>query len=265
MDDQPTFTTSRPGVAVVTWPRDLARTDFRQAVAVVARLLATALESHGRVETWVDPADVDSQRLATWSGMRREGVIRGGHVDGSTHLDRVLYGRLAEDPQVSEPLGFRAMLNSFLPRKRAIGQMLVRDPDDRVLLCQLTYKSDWDLPGGVIEVGEAPHTGVSREIQEELSVNLPAGDLLLTDWLPEWSGWDDALCLVYDGGVQDPGLVERVVRDTREIRSVEFCDPDQVRDRCRDFTSRRVESALAAVTDGAAFAVSGRRTPPSPH
>ena len=264
MSPEPHYVTSRPGVALVEWPADLSD-DFRRAINIVGQVLDEALTEHGRAEAWIAPDDVASQRVATWSGMRREGVVRGGHFDGTRFSDRVLFGRLADDPRVTEPLGFRAMLNSFLPRKRAIGQMLVRDPADRVLLCQLTYKKDWDLPGGVVEVGESPHLGVTREIQEELSVNIPAGQLLLTDWLPEWSGWDDALCLVYDGGVQKPGLVDRVVPDAREIRSVEFCDPIQVRERCRDFTVRRVESALAAVTEGPSFAVSGRPTPPPSH
>ena len=102
-----------------------------------------------------------------------------------------------------EPEGFRALLNSFLPRKRAISQMLVRDHDGRVLLCRLTYKQDWDLPGGVVEVGESPQLAVAREVEEELALTIAAGRLLLTDWLPPWSGWDDALCLVFDGGEHD--------------------------------------------------------------
>ena len=38
--------------------------------------------------------------------------------------------------------------------------MLIRDTAERVLLCQLTYKQDWDLPGGVVEVGESPQLAV---------------------------------------------------------------------------------------------------------
>ena len=122
-----------------------------------------------------------------------------------------------------EPEGFRALLNSFLPRKRAISQMLVRDHDGRVLLCQLTYKSDWDLPGGVVEVGESPQLAVAREVEEELGLTLEAGPLLLTDWLPPWSGWDDALCLVFDGGVHPEAVLDGIVRQEREIRDAEFC------------------------------------------
>jgi 8-oxo-dGTP pyrophosphatase MutT (NUDIX family) len=184
--------------------------------------------------------------------------MRGVTVDGAP-VDRIVYARVVTDVPADEPEGFRALLNSFLPRKRAIGQLLVRDADDRVLLCQLTYKPDWDLPGGVVEVGESPATGVTREVREELAIDLDAGALLLTDWLPPWSGWDDALTLVFDGGVHDPSLIDTMVREAREIRSVEFCTLEQVRERCADFTARRIEAALRSVHgSGVSYTESGR-------
>ncbi len=188
-----------------------------QPVEAVRAEVEAALASHARVEAWVDPDDSATQRIATWSGLRREGVMRGVTVDGAT-VDRIVYARLADDLPAHEPEGFRALLNSFLPRKRAISQMLVRDRDGRVLLCRLTYKQDWDLPGGVVEVGESPQLAVAREVEEELALQLPAGRLLLTDWLPPWSGWDDALCLVFDGGEHDASILDDIVRQEREIR-----------------------------------------------
>ena len=215
-----------------------------------------------RVEAYVDPANDPAMRVATRSGLRREGVVRGHGVVEDGRLDRVLFARLATDPPITEPGGFRELLNSFLPRKRAIAQMLVRDTDDRVLLCRLTYKEDWDLPGGVVEVHESPQLAVSREVAEELALDITADSLLLTDWLPSWSGWDDALCLVFDGGVHDPSLLDQVVVQPREIRSAEFCTIEQVRQRCADFTARRVESALAnARGDGPSYTESGRSAP----
>ena len=160
---------------------------------------------------------------------------------------------------MSDPQGFRSLLNSFLPRKRAISQMLLRDGDGRVLLCQLTYKNDWDLPGGVVEVGESPHLAVAREVEEELGLTVPAGHLLLTDWLPAWGGWDDALCLVFDGGVHDAAIVDRVVRQEREIRHAAFLTLDEVAERAADFTARRIAAALEALHAGRpAYAESGR-------
>ncbi|SFB71595.1 NUDIX domain-containing protein [Nocardioides terrae] len=246
-----TVLTVAEGVARISWGAE-DRTE------VVSHQVAAALATHHRVEALVDPDDERAQRTATWSGLRREGVMRGVTVDG-TPVDRIVYARVVTDTPAHEPEGFRALLNSFLPRKRAIGQFLIRDPADRVLLCQLTYKPDWDLPGGVIEVGESPAQGASREVREELAVELPAGRLLLTDWLPPWSGWDDALTLVYDGGVHDPSAIDAMVREEREIRSVEFCTLEQVRERCADFTARRVEAALASAHGtGVTYTESGR-------
>lgn len=255
----PSLTTTRPGVARVWWPADLAREGFREATAYVASLVARALHDHGRVEAWIDPEDDVAQRIATWAGLQREGLLRGGHLEDGLHHDRILYARLATDPPISEPGGFRALLNSFLPRKRAIGQMLVRDPEDRVLMCELTYKPDWDLPGGVVEVGESPRDGVTREIEEELSIHLPAGRLLVADWLPPWSGWDDAVCFVFDGGVHDVSLLDDIVREEREIRAMRFCTLDEVRANTVEFTARRVTAALENVTSGASYTESGHR------
>jgi 8-oxo-dGTP pyrophosphatase MutT (NUDIX family) len=168
------------GVARLTWLAD-------ENVDVIRRAVAAALVDHHRVEALIDPDDTKAQRLATWSGLLREGIMRGVTVDG-TRVDRVVYARTSADVPAHEPEGFRALLNSFLPRKRAISQLLIRDEAGRVLLCELTYKKDWDLPGGVVEVGESPHLAVGREVQEELSLDLPVGPLLLTDWLPPWSG-----------------------------------------------------------------------------
>ena len=239
------------GIARITWSPE-------HSVEDVTREVEAALGSHARVEALVDPDDLTSQRVATWAGLRREGVMRGVTVDGRT-VDRIVYARLADDVPVHEPEGFRALLNSFLPRKRAIAQMLVRDTQGGVLLCRLTYKQDWDLPGGVVEVGESPQLAVSREVQEELGLTLPAGRLLLTDWLPPWSGWDDALCLVFDGGEHEGSLTDDIVRQAREIKDAEFCTPEEVRERCADFTARRIESALANLDGGApAYTESGR-------
>lgn len=223
-------------------------------VDVVRRQVAEALGQHQRVEAHVAVDDEGGQRIATWSGMRREGVMRG--VEG----DRVVYARLATDTPVHEPGGFRALLNAFLPRKRAIAQMLIRDTDQRVLMCELTYKQDWDLPGGVVEVGESPQIAVAREVEEELALSIAAGPLVLTDWLPPWGGWDDALCLIFDGGVHAAAISEQIVEQAREIRAAHWCTPEEVRAHATDFTARRVEVAVANLLDPAqrtAFTQSG--------
>ena len=214
-----------------------------------------------RIEAQVDPRNTASQRVATRAGLRREGLRRlePGMTDRPDAPGIVVYARLASDPPITEPEGFRALLNSFLPRKRAISQLLVRDHDGRVLICRLTYKNDWDLPGGVVEVGESPQLAAAREIEEELALQIDPGPLLLTDWLPPWSGWDDAVCLVFDGGEHPASLTDGIVKQAREIREAEFATLEQVRERCADFTARRIASALSnlAAGGGPAYVESG--------
>lgn len=252
MIEQTTVAVLPDGAALISWSAELQARGLREAVAAVSEDVATALEDHNRVEALVPVGDETGQRVATWAGLRREGVRR--DVGG----DQVVYARLVSDPPVGDPEGFRAMLNSFLPRKRAIGQMLIRDHESRVLMCQLTYKRDWDVPGGVVEVNESPRLATARELEEELGMTFPAGDLLLTDWLPPWSGWDDAVTLVFDGGVHDAGIAASMVLEAREIRRASFCTLDEIRERAADFTARRVEAALARLDgDGSPYTESG--------
>ena len=166
----------------------------------------------GRVEAKVEPDNEASLRVATRSGLRREGVRRVGRRHRRPRRDpRVrrpgAAGRATR--RSASPTGFRALLNSFLPRKRAIGQMLVRDPDGGC--CSASSPTSG--------LGPARRRGRGRRVaaarrrprgrggaRPDAS---PAGDLLLTDWLPPWGGWDDALCLVFDGGVTPPAVIDR--------------------------------------------------------
>lgn len=246
-----------PGVVRLTWTAEIQAEGLGPSVEAVRNALAEGFGAgHRRIETHVDPADEDAQRIATFSGLMREGVARSVE-DG---LDRIVYARLADDTPVDDPAGFRRLLNSFLPRKRGISQMLIRTSGDRVLLCQLTYKKDWDLPGGVVEVGESPMIAVGREVEEELGLKITPGPLVLTDWLPPWGGWDDAICLVFDGGVHDEAIADKIVRQKREIRSAKFCTIEEVHELCADFTARRIVSALINLSDspGSSYTESGR-------
>ena len=252
------------GVSRISWTRELQDRGFEVASSAVREEVSAAIEvlKQSRVEALVDPDDALATRIATWAGLQREGIMRGAVEESGERRDRVVFARLSTDTPIFKSRGFRALLNSFLPRKRAIAQMLVRDTEGRVLLCNLTYKQDWDLPGGVVEVNEAPHVAVARELEEELSLSIEPGRLVLTDWLPPWSGWDDAVCLVFDGGVHDPALTGAIVPQPREIRSARFCTLAEVHTLCADFTARRVDSALANLDSGAvAYTESGRPVP----
>ncbi|HET7327565.1 MAG TPA: NUDIX hydrolase [Nocardioidaceae bacterium] len=242
------------GVGDLRWEIEPSHRRRGYATRALRLLVAYAFAEldYLRLEARVPRADVASTRIAGRSGLRREGVQR--HRDSEV----LLLGRLRDDPEPEASVGFRALLNSTLPRKRAIAQLAVRDQHGRLLLCNLTYKQDWDLPGGVVEDDESPHAAAERECLEELNLDLRAGRLLLVDWLPAWGGWDDACVFVFDGGVHDASITDAIVPQPREIRRAEFCDETQIADRCADFTARRAGNIIHGDPGELRYLESGR-------
>lgn len=147
----------------------------------------------------------------------------------------------------SGQLAFIQVLNDRLPTKRLIAQGLLRNERGEVLLCELVYKSAWDLPGGVVDPGESPATCVHREVTEELGLDLPVGSLAAVNWLPPYRGWDDALLLLFDLGTVDSALMERAVLQPREIRAVHWVAPDDLADHVAPYT---VEMIRQVATPG---------------
>ena len=177
-----------------------------------------------RIEARVPVDRADDIRAASISGLRREGILRGSGDDP----DRALMARLVDDPPTGGRDGFIAILNAGLPTKRVIGQGLLRDEQGRVLLCELTYKSEWDLPGGVVEVGESPSLGLVRELREELDIEAEIRGLVTVNWLPAWRGWDDACIFLFDLGTADAAITESMSLQPTEIKAVHWCDPETV-------------------------------------
>ncbi|WP_208006721.1 NUDIX hydrolase [Aeromicrobium phragmitis] len=190
-----------------------------------------------RVWAQVDADSPADLRAASIAGLRREGIAR--QADGQ---DTVTVARLVNDPPIATRDGFIAILNAGLPRKRVIGQGLLRDERGRYLLCELTYKREWDLPGGVVEVGESPATGLVRELHEELGIAVEVQQLVTMNWLPPWRGWDDACLFVFDLGTVSSEAVQAMALQRSEIKAVHWCDLDTVRERATGATAELLEA-----------------------
>jgi 8-oxo-dGTP diphosphatase len=139
-----------------------------------------------------------------------------------------------------------AILNARLPKKRNIAQGVLRDTQGRLLLCELSYKPEWDLPGGVVDPAESPATCVEREVLEELGIAVTAGRLLAVNWLPPWRGWDDAHLFLFDLGVHETGELDpdRFLR--REIADVHWCTVEGAAAHVAPYTARMLEVAAHA-------------------
>ena len=136
-------------------------------------------------------------------------------------------------------------MTTVLPRTRVIAHVLFRDEDGHYLFCRTTFKEDWELPGGVVEAHESPRAGALREVREELGIDVDLGPVLAVDWLPPYLGWDDAVELIFDGGVLTPEQVGAFVLEAHEIAAVHWVTPETAYPQLRPGAARRLEHLLA--------------------
>ncbi len=238
-----------------------------RALRLLIRYAFDELGLH-RVAAYPEPHDHASLRTAGRAGLRREGVVRSagqGKVGGKAgsqdegedleRRDRVQLSRLASDPEPTSRDGFIGVLNAGLPTKRAIAQGLIHNDAGEILLCELSYKNEWDLPGGVVDPHESPAHAVVREIREELDVEVVPQSLVAVNWLPSWRGWDDAVLFVFDLGVADD-VIARASLEPHEIRSLHWCTLDDVERSAAPYVTRLLRR-LAGHRAGTAYLEDG--------
>ena len=209
-----------------------------------------AIDDRGlaRVEARVPDVDRPGVRAAVRAGLRKEGVERSTLVDTHERGDVVVLARVSVDPDPDSREGFIGLLNSTLPTKRAIAQGVIRDGADRVLLCELVYKHEWDLPGGVVDPGESPAQCVVREVREELGLDVRITGLLAVNWLPPWRGWSDATVFVFGLEVDGGDVTGRATLQRREIRAVHWVPEEEWEERVAPYNQRLL--AFLASHDG---------------
>jgi 8-oxo-dGTP pyrophosphatase MutT (NUDIX family) len=76
-----------------------------------------------------------------------------------------------------------------MTRRRASGVII---KDNRILMVRITDKgkSWWCLPGGTIQPNETPEQAISRELYEELNLQVKPGQRLYESLMPDEKGVD---------------------------------------------------------------------------
>jgi 8-oxo-dGTP diphosphatase len=106
-----------------------------------------------------------------------------------------------------------------------LGAMCVVTRDDgRVLLVKPTYRRHWILPGGLLERGEDPATGLRREVREEtgLVVTLDPDAVVLVD------PGNRIVDFVFRGTVAAGHDPDALLSTAAEIEQVAWVAPEQV-------------------------------------
>ncbi|MFD0555905.1 ADP-ribose pyrophosphatase YjhB (NUDIX family) [Stackebrandtia endophytica] len=125
------------------------------------------------------------------------------------------------------------------------GLGFITNPTGDILLVKPNYRDGWDIPGGLLDDGESPHEACSREISEELGLNLAVGDLLVVDWaMPEGDRPRPVACYLFDCGTVPADVEIRL--QAEELDDYRFCSPDSAIDLVPPMTADRLSAAVTA-------------------
>ena len=236
------------GVAVLDFSGDNAPQRY-DLLLVTSCALAFADASVRRVEVAIAATDSIRRRALHRAGFRLEGTARDRRLLSGVPVDELQYARLRDD-DTSGRVGFTAVMNTVTPRKRLISHLLLTDSAGRVCILETTFKPDFELPGGILEVGESPRVGLIREVEEELDHTISVGRLLVVDWLAPYLGWEDAVELIFDGCELADFSISRLHPDGREIRAIHWLEPEAAIATMAPFARGRLRAALAARDEG---------------
>lgn len=143
-----------------------------------------------------------------------------------------------------EPADWYAQLPTFY----AAAGALLTDPTGQVLLVKPNYRDHWNVPGGTLDHGEAPHECCVREVAEELGIKINVGRLLVVDWSPPLGKRPQPMAyFLFDGGTLDNPDHIRLQAD--ELDDWQLIHPDHAHTLLPPHIAPRIPAALAARAD----------------
>jgi hypothetical protein len=95
-------------------------------------------------------------------------------------------------------------------------------------------------------------------VREELGIDLEIGRLLVVDWMPPYLGWDDAIEMIFDGGVVAEGDLAYWSLQPTEIKAVALTDLSTASQLLTPLAFRRLSLAVGLGPDEMAYTEDGR-------
>jgi 8-oxo-dGTP diphosphatase len=132
--------------------------------------------------------------------------------------------------------------------KRMGAGAVIVDNEGRVLLVNPTYKPEWEIPGGAVELDESPAQACRREIAEELGLDVTIGELLCVDYNRATGDYVESLMFLFRVATLTAEQVGSIRLATNEISEFRFCTLDQA----QALLSPRLGQRILAVLDPAA-------------
>ncbi len=130
---------------------------------------------------------------------------------------------------------------------------VILDDDGRVLLVNPTYKSAWEVPGGVVELDESPAEACRREILEELGIEIEVGELMCVDYNRSTTDYEESLMFLFRVAPLTREQVSSIRLATDELSEFRFCTLDQAVDLLPERLAQRVAVLLETGARGGLY------------
>jgi 8-oxo-dGTP diphosphatase len=128
-----------------------------------------------------------------------------------------------------------------VPLKPLGAAAVIMDGEGRVLLVKHSYgRLNWEIPGGLAELGESATENAVREVREETGLEVEALRLAGIYYEPG----NDMHHFIFLCAKRDPTAVP--VPDASEITELGYFSPDNLPRPISDFTVLRIRDALSS-------------------
>jgi len=118
------------------------------------------------------------------------------------------------------------------------------DEQNRVMLVKPTYKPDWEIPGGIVELNESPKQCCQREVREELGIEKDIGGLLVVDYNSQMEGRTESLMFIFNGGVLTASEIKSIQLPYDELSEIHFFTAEALPDELMSVLRNRVLMAV---------------------
>lgn len=118
-----------------------------------------------------------------------------------------------------------------LPQKRMAVAALIFNERGQILILKTSYKKYWLLPGGVVEKDESLTQALTREIKEEIALDITNFKLAALDYcapnLRNGIQNTESLQILFDCGAINPITEVLIIVDGDEVLEYKFCDTEE--------------------------------------
>lgn len=133
-----------------------------------------------------------------------------------------------------------------LPQKRVAAGALFLNEQRQILIVKPTYRPDWLLPGGTIELDKSPRQGCTREVAEELGLDVQLQQLLCIDYIAS-AEKGECLQFVFYGKILSDAEILAITLPLDELSEYHFLSLSEIDQHLSVTTAARLPFCLQAL------------------